>query len=238
MRSYPVIAFGTALLFAFGMVSALPPQAYAQEDTSIGTPGHFVQYGRDYANEGNWTLAESYANLALKLRADHPGALKLLADARAAQASQAAATEAVAKARAAPRSPAKSTVAEEDISVGTPGYFVKYGREYAIAGDWNLAESYARRGLNLDASHAGAQRLLAEAQRGKAAAAAAKPAVVVAARPVRQPQTQNQNQSCDDIYGACYASARRYSAGGPPTVDYLGQQQCMVRRNICYGQRR
>lgn len=236
MRSHWVLGIAAVLSLALGAVAVLPPDAAAQEDTSIGTPGHFVQYGRDYANAGNWTMAESYANLALKLRSDHPGALQLLADARAARAPRAPA--AVAGARAAP-APTVQPAAQEDVSIGTPGYFVKYGREYADVGDWNLAESYARQGLNLDANHAGAQRLLAEARRGKALAAqaaAAGPAAPVASRP--SPVTQTGPQSCDEIYGACYASARRYSSTGPATVDYLGQQQCMVRRNLCYAQRR
>ena len=237
MRNQWVLAVAAVLSLALGAAAVLPPHAAAQEDTSIGTPGHFVQYGRDYANAGNWTMAETYANLALKLKDDHPGALKLLADVRAAKAPRAPAESA--DARALPASPSQTAGAGEDISIGTPGYFVKYGREYAAAGDWSLAESYARRGLNLDANHEGAQRLLAEAQRGKAAAravAAKRPAPPVAARPGTK--TKTAPQSCDEIYGACYASARRYSSTGPATVDYLGQQQCMVRRNICYGQRR
>lgn len=235
VRSHWVLAMAAVLSMAVGAVAVLPPDASAREDTSIGTPGHFVQYGRDYANAGDWAMAESYANLALKLQSDHPGALKLLAEARAARAPSRPA--AAADARPAPAAP---TAESEDVSIGTPGYFVKSGREYAAAGDWTLAESYARLGLNLDASHPGARRLLAEAQRGKAAAAAkaaaAKAAAPVAAKPGSKPQARPQ--TCDEIYGACYASARRYNPGGPPTVDYAGQQQCMVRRNICYGQRR
>lgn len=235
VRSQWVLVIAAVLSLALGAVAVLPLDAAAQEDTSIGTPGHFVQYGRDYANAGNWAMAETYANLALKLKGDHPGALKLLAEAQAAKAPRA---PQVADTRVLPASPSQAAAAGEDISIGTPGYFVKSGREYAAAGDWTLAESYARMGLNLDANHAGAQRLLAEAQKGKAVAAqaAAKPAPSVAARP--GPKTQAAPQSCDEIYGACYASARRYSSTGPATVDYLGQQQCMVRRNICYGQRR
>lgn len=223
MHNRWILAFTAVVSLALAAGSALPPTAAAREDTSIGTPGHFVQYGRDYANAGNWAMAESYANLALKLKADHPGALQLLAEAREALTPL-----------------ASTTTAPEDTSIGTPGYFVKYGREYAAVGDWTLAESYARLGLNLDAGHTGAKQLLAEAQAGKAAAAvqaaSAKPAVPAPAKPA--PQGQSKTQSCDDIYGACYASARRYNPGGPSTVDYLGQQQCMVRRNICYGQRR
>lgn len=218
MRSKWHLALTVALFVGFGGVSAPPQTAVAQEDVSIGTPGHFVQYGREYADAGDWAMAESYANMALRLNASHPGALRLLADARRA------------------RSPIAEPTGEEDISIGTPGYFVKYGREYAAAGDWDLAESNARRALNLNANHQGALQLLADSQRGRAAAAVSTPRP----RP-RTPATVTpapQNQSCDDIYGACYASARRYTPGSAPTVDYAGQQQCMVRRNICYAQRR
>lgn len=223
-----ISAFAAAVLLALSAVSVLPPAAVAREDTSIGTPGHFVAYGRDYANAGDWAMAETYANLALKLKADHPGALKLLAEAREARAP-----------RAAPPPITAPVAAPEDTSIGTPGYYVKAGREYAAAGDWPLAETYARLGLNLDANHPGARQLLAEARRGKAAAAgaaASKPVAPAAAKPGSRPQTRPQ--TCDEIYGACYASARRYNPGGPPSVDYAGQQQCMVRRNICYGQRK
>lgn len=218
MRSQWFLAFTVVLAFGLGGVSAVPLPAPAQEDVSIGTPGHFVQYGRDYANAGDWAMAESYANMALRLNANHPGALQLLSDARRALA------------------PTAEPAAEEDISIGTPGYFVKYGREYAAAGDWDLAESNARRALYLDADHAGALQLLAEAQQAKAAAARVTPRL--RAPVTATPAPPAENQSCDDIYGACYASARRYNPGSAPTVDYAGQQQCMVRRNICYAQRR
>ncbi len=231
MHSRWVPAFLAAFSLVLAGIAALPPAAAAREDTSIGTPGHFVAYGRDYANAGDWAMAETYANLALKLKADHPGALKLLAEAREARAPRAAPP---------PTTITAPVAAPEDTSIGTPGYYVKAGREYAAAGDWTLAETYARLGLNLDANHPGARQLLAEARRGKAAAAAkaavARPVAPVAAKPGSRPQTRPQ--TCDEIYGACYASARRYNPGGPPSVDYAGQQQCMVRRNICYGQRR
>lgn len=218
MRSQWFLAFTVTLSFGMGGVSAAPLPVTAQEDVSIGTPGHFVQYGRDYANAGDWAMAETYANLALRLNANHPGALQLLSDARRALA------------------PAAEPATEEDVSIGTPGYFVKYGREYAAAGEWDLAESNARRGLNLDPDHAGALQLLAEAQQAKAAAARVtpRPRAPVPAAPTRP----TENQSCDDIYGACYASARRYTPGSGYSADYAGQQQCMVRRNICYAQRR
>lgn len=233
VRNQWLLALAVVLSLGLGGVSATPVPAVAQEDVSIGTPGHFVQYGRDYANAGDWAMAESYANLALRLKADHPGALRLLADARRALAPVVGPGTGTGTGPAAGPGPA----AGEDVSIGSPGYFLKYGREYAAAGDWDLAESYARRGLNLDANHAGSLQLLAEAREARAAAARATPPRRRA--PVTpRPTPPAENQSCDDIYGACYASARRYTPGSPPAVDYAGQQQCMVRRNICYAQRR
>ena len=192
-----------ALTLAVGCLLVGPVLASTQV---VGSVEYLLDYARKYSAEGQTTSAESYAKEALALDPDNKEARAII------RKSQSLTSDAP---TARPPAAATSTAAPSwDSGVGSAEYFLKYARDFMIAGNRNSAAAYAKDALKVDPSNTEARAIIRAANRDTA------PAVVLE-NPTATVGTPGQIGSLGYLLG--YARGQLKNGSYTGAADYAAQ---------------